>query len=115
MQLLITHARFLSTALLSSDSEALILYKCHYFIHYFLETFDKNNKLVLYWIILKCNTSRFGSAIQVLPSDFGEYLSSFFNPVDVVLIFILFYNGKMFLHRPDEIWGIASKIFMWFD
>ena len=76
--------------LLSSDSEAMTLYKCHYSIHYFLETFNKKTKLVLYWIILKGNTSSFGSAIQVLPSDIGEYLSSFFNPVVVVVfIFIL--------------------------
>ena len=74
--------------LLSSDSEAMTLYKCHYSIHYFLETFNKKTKLVLYWIILKGYTSRFGSAIQVLPSDIREYLRSFFNPV---LIF-LFYN-----------------------
>ena len=74
--------------LLSSDSEAMTLYKCHYSIHYFLETFNKKTKLVLYWIILK-GTSRFGSAIQVVPSDIGEYSSSFLNPVVVVLIFIL--------------------------
>ena len=44
---------------------------------------------MLYWIILKGNTSKFGSAVQVLPSDIGEYLSSFFNPVVVVFIFVL--------------------------
>ena len=41
---------------------------------------------------LKGNISRFGSAIQVLPSDIGEYLSSFFNAIVVVVfssIFIL--------------------------
>ena len=75
--------------LLSSDSEVMTLYKCHYSIHYFLETFNKKTKLVFYWIILKGNTSSFGSAIQVLPSDIGEYLSSFFNPIVVVFIFIL--------------------------
>ena len=80
--------------LLSSDSEAMTLYKCHYSIHYFLETFNKKTKLVLYWIILKGNTSRFGSAIQVLPSDIGEYLSSFFNPVAVVLNFIFILQFK---------------------
>ena len=38
-------------------------------------------------------TSMFGSAIQVLPSDFGEYLNAFFNAVVVVVcFFILFYN-----------------------
>ena len=74
--------------LLSSDSETMTLYRCHYSIHYFLETFNKKTKLVLYWIILNGNTSRFGSAMQLLPSDIGEYLSSFFNPFVVVLIFI---------------------------
>ena len=75
--------------LMSSDSEAMRLYKCHYSIYYFLVTFNKKTKLVLYWIILKANTSRFGSAILVVPSDIGEYSSSFLNPVVVVLIFIL--------------------------
>ena len=58
--------------LLSSDSEAMILYKSHYSIQCFLETFNKKTRLVLYWIILNGNTSRFGSAIQVLPSDIGR-------------------------------------------
>ena len=35
----------------------------------------------------KGNTSRFGSAIQVLPSDFGEYLNAFFNVIVVVVFF----------------------------
>ena len=35
-----------------------------------------------------CNISRFGSDIQVLPSDNGEYLSSFFNPAAAVFISI---------------------------
>ena len=81
--------------LLSSDSEAMTLYKCHYSIHYSLKTFNKKTKLVLYWIILKGNTSRFGSAIQVLPSDIGEYLSPLFNHVVVVVFIFLFYNWKM--------------------
>ena len=64
----------------------------------FLKTFNKKTKLVLYWIILKGNTSRFGSAIQVLPSDIGEYLSSFFNAVVVVVFHFhfLFCKWKMF-------------------
>ena len=60
----------------SSDSEAM--------------TFKKRNKLVLYWIILKGNTSRLGSATQVLPFDIGEYLSSFFDPVVVVAFVFIF-------------------------
>ena len=36
---------------------------------------------------LKGNNSSFGSAIQVLPSDIGKYLSSFFNDI-VVIVFI---------------------------
>ena len=35
----------------------------------------------------KGNTSRFGSAIQVLHSDFGEYLNPFFNDIVVVVFF----------------------------
>ena len=56
----------------------------------FLKTFNKKTKLVLYWIILKVNTSRSGSAIQVLPSDIGEYLSPFFNHVVVVVFTCIF-------------------------
>ena len=60
----------------------------------FLKTFNKKNRNSLLLNYLKGNTSRFGSAIQVLPCDIGEYLSSFFNPVVVVVfisIFILFH------------------------
>ena len=54
------------------------------------KNFRKKTKLVLCWIFLKGNASRFGSAIQILPSDIGEYSSFFFNPVVlVVFIFIL--------------------------
>ena len=70
--------------LLSSDSDAMMS-SLHTL---FLKTFNQKNKLALYWIILKCNTSRFGS-------DIGEYLSSLFNPV-VVMFSFLFYNWKMF-------------------
>ena len=44
--------------------------------------------------MLESNTSRFGSAIQVLPFDIGEYLNSFFNPVVVVLILIFILQLK---------------------
>ena len=40
---------------------------------------------------LKGNTSRFGSATQVSPSDIGQYLSSFFNAVVVVAFYFYFY------------------------
>ena len=73
--------------LLSSDSEAMTLYVSS--LHtLFLKTFNKKTKIVPYWIILKGNTSRSGCAIQVLPSDIGEYLGSFFNPI-VIVVFIL--------------------------
>ena len=39
---------------------------------------------------LKGNTSRFGSAIQLLPSDIGQYLSSFFNAITVVVFISIF-------------------------
>ena len=45
--------------LLSSDSKAMA----------------KKNKLVFYIIFVKGNTSRFGSAIQVLPSDMENTLT----------------------------------------
>ena len=48
--------------LLSSDSEAIA-------------KMTKKNKLVFYIIFVKGNTSRFGSAIQVLPSDMENTLT----------------------------------------
>ena len=63
--------------LLTTDSEAMTLHECHHAIYYFSK--------------LLTNTSRFGSAIQVLPSDIGEYLSSFFNAVVVVVFYFYFY------------------------
>ena len=79
--------------LMSSDSETMTLYKCHYSIHYFLENFNKKTKLVLYWIILKDNTSRLGSAIQLSLADIGEYLSCSFFSFD---FYFYFTNWKMF-------------------
>ena len=59
--------------LLSSDSKAMAkVSKLH---TSFFKT--KKNKLVFYIIFVKGNTSRFGSAIQVLPSDIRKYFSSF--------------------------------------
>ena len=61
-------------------------------VHHFAD--DTNllclgNSVVLYWITFRViYTSRFGSAIQILPSDTEEYLSSFFNAVGAVFIFI---------------------------
>ena len=54
----------------------------------FTKLWTTTKKPVLYWIILKGNTYRFGSAIQILPSDIEEYLSSFFNPAVVVFVSI---------------------------
>ena len=63
--------------LLLPDSEAMTLYKCHHSHTLFYKTF-------------KGNISRFGFAIQVLPSDIGEYLSSFFNAIVVVILISIF-------------------------
>ena len=69
--------------LLSSDSKAMAkVSKLH---TSFFKT--KKNKLVFYIIFVKGNTSRFGSAIQVLPSDIGKYFSSFLITA-VVFVFI---------------------------
>ena len=57
--------------LLSSDSKAMAkVPKLH---ASFFKT--KKNKLVFYIIFVKGNTSRFGSAIQVLPSDMENTLT----------------------------------------
>ena len=57
--------------LCKSDSKAMAkVLKLH---TSFLKT--KKNKLVFYIIFVKSNTSRFGSAIQVLPSDMENTLT----------------------------------------
>ena len=43
---------------------------------------------------VKGNTPRFGFALQVLPSDIGEYFSSFFSTV-VVVVFISIFTLKL--------------------
>ena len=76
--------------LLPSDNEAMALYKCHHSIHCFTKLLTKTSPLLNY---LKGNTSTFGSAKQELPSDIGEYLSSFYDAAVVVaVILFLFYN-----------------------
>ena len=57
--------------LLSSDSKAMA--KVSNSIHHSLR--QKKNKLVFYIIFVKGNTSRFGSAIQVLTSDMENTLT----------------------------------------
>ena len=56
---------------LSSDSKAMA--KVSKLDTLFFKT--KKNKLVFYIIFVKGNTSRFGSAIQVLPSDMENTLN----------------------------------------
>ena len=46
-------------------------------------------------IAVKGKTSRFGSAIQVLPPDIGEYFSSFF--ITTVFIYILQLKNVFFI------------------
>ena len=67
---------------------------CHHSIHHYL-TF----KIVLYLIYFKGNTSSFGSTIQVLRSDNGEYFTLYFITVVVVAlisIFILLLKNVLF-------------------
>ena len=90
--------------LLSSDSKAMAkVSKLH---TSFFKT--KKNKLVFYIIFVKGNASRFGSAIQVLPSDMENTLTHIL-PQLLQLFFIIFillwknaifYTGKMqfFIH-----------------
>ena len=59
----------------------------------------------------KGNTSRFGSAIQVLPSDFGEYLNAFFNTIVEVVVFFLFYFIiEMFLNIVNSF--VRKKVYL---
>ena len=58
---------------------------------------------------IKGNTSRFGSAIQVLPSDIGKYLSSFLITAVVVVsisMLISFIENCIFL----SLWILMSEI-----
>ena len=82
--------------LLSSDSEAMTLHKCHHTIHYFSKLLAKN-KLVISWIIFKVIPLWLGSAILAQPSDIGEYLSSLFNAVVAVVFYLYFYQKQSLL------------------
>ena len=50
----------------------------------------KKNKLVFYIFFVKGNTSRFGSAIQVLPCDMEYFDSRFLTVIAVVFYFYLY-------------------------
>ena len=76
--------------MLSSDSKTMTLHKLSSLHTSFFQNFwQKETELVLYWI-----TSRFGSALQVLPSDIGEYFGPFFFNVVVVFIYIIILSLK---------------------
>ena len=84
--------------LLSSDSKAMAkVSKLH---TSFFKT--KKNKLVFYIIFVKGNTSRFGSAIQVLPSDMENTLTHVLSLLlELFFLFLFVYcYGKMqfFIH-----------------
>ena len=86
--------RFLFTALFVIINN--FLKRCHHLIHLFFLFFFKNlltkeSKLVLYWVILRViHTSRFGSAMQVLPSDIRKYFSSFLITAAAVVLISMF-------------------------
>ena len=71
--------------MLLKDSQAIAPHKFH---HTTLLTKKLNYSKLNKMHYLKGNTSRFGSAIQVLLSDIAEYLSSLFNAIAVVVISI---------------------------
>ena len=80
---------------LSSDSKAMAkVSKLH---TPFFKT--KKNKLVFYIIFVKGNTSRFGSAIQVLPSDMENTLTHILSLLlqwFFIFIFILLWKNAIF-------------------
>ena len=85
--------RFLFTALFVIINN--FLKRCHHLIHLFFfflkKLLTKETKLVLYWIILRViHTSRFGSAMQVLPSDIRKYFSSFLITAAAVVLISMF-------------------------
>ena len=69
---------FTSSQTHSEKSFQLLLLLDFCLLHYLLSSdskaMAKKNKLVFYIIFVKGNTSRFGSAIQVLPSDMENTL-----------------------------------------
>ena len=56
-------------------------------MHHYLRHFTKKNYLLFYLIFIKGNTSRFGSDIQVLPSDMENALTHFITVIVVVFYF----------------------------
>ena len=92
--------RFLFTALFVIINN--FLKRCHHLIHHFFfkkRTFNKRNYNSPLLNYIKGNTSSFGSAIQVLPSDIRKYFSSFLiTAVAVVFISVIenciFYGCK---------------------
>ena len=54
------------------------------------KTFNKKKLASPLLNYIKDNTSRFGSAIQVLPSDIGKYFSSFLITAAVVVFISIF-------------------------
>ena len=86
--------RFLFTALFVIMNN--ILKKCHHLIHLFFKkekNFQQkklNQSFTESYNHIKGNTSSFGCAIQVLPSDIRKYFSSFFiSAVAVVISFFI--------------------------
>ena len=58
----------------------------------------------------KGNTSRFGSAIQIIPSDFGEYLNAFFNTIVVVVFFLFYFIIEIFLNIVNSF--VRKKVYL---
>ena len=101
---------YLLQYLLSSDSKAKAkVLKLH---TSFFKT--KKNWLVFYLIFVKGNTSRFGSAIQVLPSDMERilWLIFYYCYCSWFLLSFLFCYGKIqFLSIVISVVGIISLLY----
>ena len=61
-------------------------------MHQFLKRLAKSNQTSPLLNYIKGNTSRFGSAIQVLPSDTGKYFSLFLITAVVVVFISMFFD-----------------------
>ena len=84
------NVRFLFTALFATINN--FLRRSHRLIHLFFKTFNKRNQTNPLLNHIIGNTSRFGSAIQVLPSDIRKYFSSFLiTAVAVASIFMFIF------------------------
>ena len=99
--------------LLSSDIKAITFQKGFItpYIIFFLKLLTQRYKLSPLLNHIKGNTSRFGSAIQLLPSYIGKYFCSYLVLLTVVVVFISMFISvieKCIVEGERVIWNIPT-------